>query len=68
MFEYSQETFNTGVAEIDTLFAGFETTSNTSIEFLETQNSFADNSTIETAADSIIDFSEADPFSEGGRF
>ena len=68
MFEYSQETFNTGVAEIDTLFAGFVTTSNTSIEFLETQDSFADNSTIETAADSIIDFSEADPFSEGGRF
>ena len=68
MFEYSQETFSTGVAEIDTLFAGFETTSNTSIEFLETQDSFADNSTIETAADSIIDFSEADPFSEGGRF
>ena len=68
MFEYSQETFNTGVSEIDTLFAGFETTSNTSIEFLETQDSFADNSTIETAADSIIDFSEADPFSEGGRF
>tara|TARA_R110000822_G_scaffold59063_1_gene147598 strand:+ start:1881 stop:2543 length:663 start_codon:yes stop_codon:yes gene_type:complete len=68
MFEYSQETFNTGVSEIDTLFAGFETTSNTSIEYLETQDSFADNSTIETAADSIIDFSEADPFSEGGRF
>ena len=68
MFEYSQETFNTGVSEIDTLFASFETTSNTSIEFLETQDSFADNSTIETAADSIIDFSEADPFSEGGRF
>jgi len=68
MFEYSQETFSTGVAEIDTLFAGFETTSNTSIEYLETQDSFADNSTIETAADSIIDFSEADPFSEGGRF
>ena len=68
MFEYSQETFSTGVSEIDTLFAGFETTSNTSIEFIETQDSFADNSTIETAADSIIDFSEADPFSEGGRF
>ena len=68
MFEYSQETFSTGVSEIDTLFAGFETTSNTSIEYLETQDSFADNSTIETAADSIIDFSEADPFSEGGRF
>ena len=68
MFEYSQETFNTGVSEIDTLFASFETTSNTSIEYLESQDSFADNSTIETAADSIIDFSEADPFSEGGRF
>ena len=68
MFEYSQETFSTGVSEIDTLFAGFETTSNTSIQYLETQDSFADNSTIETAADSIIDFSEADPFSEGGRF
>ena len=68
MFEYSQETFTTGVAEIDTLFAGYETTSNTSIEYLESQDAFADNSTIETAADSIIDFSEADPFSEGGRF
>ena len=68
MFEYSQETFSTGVSEIDTLFAGFETTSNTTIQYLETQDSFADNSTIETAADSIIDFSEADPFSEGGRF
>ena len=68
MFEYSQESFSTGVAEIDTLFANFETTSNTSIEYLETQDSFADNSTFETAADGIIDFSEADPFSEGGRF
>jgi hypothetical protein len=68
MFEYSQETFSTGVSEIDTLFAGYETTSNTSIEYLESQDPFADNSTIETAADGIIDFSEADPFSEGGRF
>jgi len=68
LFEYSNETFNTGIEEIDNLFESKETTSNTSIEYLETQDTLADNFTIEEAADDIIDFSEANPFSEGGRW
>ena len=68
LFEYSNETFNTGIEEIDNLFEFKETTSNTSIEYLETQDTLADNFTIEEAADDIIDFSEANPFSEGGRW
>ena len=58
----------TGVEEIDNMFDFKETTSNTSIEYLETQDTLADNFTIEEAADDIIDFSEANPFSEGGRW
>ena len=68
LFEYSQETFNTGLEEIDDLYEFYETTSNTSIEFLETQDELADNYAIEQASDDIIDFSEADPFSSGGRW
>ena len=73
LYEYSQERFSTGVEEIDNLYAGYETTSNTSIEYLETQDPYADNYSIEQAAslvdvDGIIDFSEADPFSSGGRW
>jgi len=68
LFEYSQETFNTGLEEIDDLYEFYETTSNTSIEFLETQDELADNYVIEQASDDIIDFSEADPFSSGGRW
>lgn len=68
LFEYSQERFSTGVEEIDNLYEYYETTSNTSIEFLETQDELADNYVIEQASDDIIDFSEADPFSSGGRW
>ena len=68
LFEYSQETFNTGLEEIDDLYEFYETTSNTSIEFLETQDELADNYAIEQASDDIIDFSEADPFSSGVRW
>ena len=68
LFEYSNETFNTGVEQIDNLFEFKERTSNTSIEYLETQDTLADNFTIEEAADDIIDFTEANPFSEGGRW
>lgn len=68
LYEYSQERFATGVEEIDNLYDGYNITSNTSIEFLEAQDPLADNYSIEQAADGIIDFSEADPFSEGGRW
>ena len=68
LFEYSQETFSTGVTEIDNVFASYIATTNTAITDIETVDTLADNTQIETAADNIIDFSESDPFSEGGRW
>jgi len=67
LYEYSNETFATGITEIDDIFntaGSLETTSNTSIAYLESQDLFPDNSSIETAADAVIDFSEDNPFSE----
>ena len=73
VFEYSNERFNTGILEVDNIqtqysFAGTANTqvSNTSFE-TALLDVFADNSEINTEATSnnLIDFSEADPFSEG---
>ena len=71
LFEYSQERFETGVPEVDTLFNKHVITSNTAVanaEVLETIDTEADNFVIETEADSVLDFTEADPFSEGGNW
>lgn len=71
LFEFSQERFDTGNAEIDNLFSDYVITSNNAIansEYLETIDDLADNFTIETVADSVIDFSDVDPFSEGGTY
>ena len=64
LFEYSQERFNTGVLEIDTLFNSYVLTSNSAIANVESFDLMADNFTIETIADNIIDFSETNPFGE----
>lgn len=64
LFEYSQERFNTGVLEIDTLFNSYVLTSNAAIANVESFDLMADNFTIETNADAIIDFSELNPFGE----
>lgn len=64
LFEYSQERFNTGVLEIDTLFDSYVLTSNSAIANVESFDLMADNFTIETIADNIIDFSETNPFGE----
>ena len=64
LFEFSQERFNTGVLEIDTLFNSYVLTSNAAIANVESFDLMADNFTIETAADAIIDFSEVNPFGE----
>jgi hypothetical protein len=64
LFEYSQERFSTGVLEIDTLFNSYVLTSNSAIANVEAFDAMADNFTIETVADSIIDFSELNPFGE----
>jgi hypothetical protein len=64
LFEYSQERFNTGVEEIDSLMAKYVLTSSEAIANVESFDSIADNFTIETAADSILDFTETNPFGE----
>jgi hypothetical protein len=71
LFEYSQERFDTGVPEIDTLYDKHVITSDTAVanaEVLEIIDTEADNFVIETEADSVLDFTEADPFSEGGSW
>ena len=64
LFEFSQERFDTGVPEIDTLFDGRILTTNTAIANVESVDTLADNFTIETVADDILDFSESNPFGE----
>ena len=91
LFEYADERFNTGIAEIDSIqkkfsldminFAiltedGYQITDEDGYPIvqdsynLNTQagDSFADNDEIQTESDTFVDFSERDPFSEGGRF
>lgn len=64
LFEYSQERFNTGVFEVDSLFDRYEITSNSAIANVESVDAVADNFTIETNADAILDFTEQNPFGE----
>lgn len=68
LFEFSNETFNTGNSTIDTLFSAYETTSNSAIANVEFFDDLSDNWTIQKEADEILDFSESNPFSEGGRW
>jgi len=64
LFEYSNERFQTGVAEIDSKMDSYNTTSNTAIDNIEPFDDLSDNFTIETEADGIIDFDEKNPFGE----
>ena len=64
LFEFSNEVFNTGVAEIDAITADRITTANNSIAGIESLDTLADNLTIETVADGILDFTEENPFGE----
>lgn len=64
LFEYSQERFNTGVSDIDTLFNKYVLTSNAAIANVESVDLLADNFTIETVADGIVDFTEQNPFGD----
>ena len=71
LYEYSQERFNTGIPEIDNRFKNYETTSSyvvNNAESLEIIDKEADNFTIQTEADTVLDFTETDPFSEGGTW
>ncbi len=64
LFEYSNEVFDTGVEEIDILLDKYKTTANNTIAGIESIDPLADNLTIETEADAILDFSELNPFGE----
>lgn len=67
LFEYSNEKFSTGIAEIDSYNAlSFDAnTSEDPDEEFENENLYlADNEEIETEASAIIDFTESNPFGE----
>jgi len=64
LMEYSNEVFNTGVEEIDIISANRLTTANNTIAGIESLDPLADNLTIETVADGILDFTEENPFGE----
>lgn len=64
LFEVSNERFNTGVEEIDSWINKRITTANNTIAGIESLDPLADNLTIETEADAILDFTEANPFGE----
>jgi hypothetical protein len=68
LFEFSNERFATGVLEIDVLLDAYRTTgtnANTAVANVESLSLLgADNFTIETTADSILDFSETNPFGD----
>lgn len=64
LFELSNERFNTGVEEIDSWINQRITTANNTIAGIESLDPLADNLTIETVADSILDFTETNPFGE----
>jgi hypothetical protein len=64
LMEYSNEVFNTGVEEIDIISANRLTTANNTIAGIESLDPLADNLTIETVADTILDFSAENPFGE----
>lgn len=66
LFEYSQETFATGVTAIDELFDAYDFTSNTAIDDPDSVDPFADNTVIQTEAEAILDFTENNPFGEDG--
>lgn len=68
LFEFSNERFQTGNLEIDTLLDAYRTTgidANTAVANVESLSLLgADNFTIETEAAAILDFSETNPFGD----
>lgn len=69
LIEYSNQRFNTGRTNIDNYFADYNTdiivdANNATLSALSTTDDLATNYGFETEGDSILDFSEVDPFSE----
>ncbi|AKF13364.1 neck protein [Sinorhizobium phage phiN3] len=68
LYEYSNETFATGNATIDTLFSGLDTSTPEAIADLGSVDPIADNEIIQEFAEGILDFSDMDPYSSDGRW
>lgn len=64
LFEYSGERFQTGRYEIDYHFDDLDITQATTLTQLANTDPVAKNVYFEAEADSVLDFSEIDPFSE----
>lgn len=64
LYEWSNERFATGVKEIDALYNQFDRTTPAAIADVETVDLFADNTTIEGVASTVLDFTENNPFGE----
>jgi hypothetical protein len=68
LFEYSNETFNTGIKVIDTKYMrAHQNIGNTAPEDFDitTIDPLAQNEVFEQEAPTFVDFSESNPFSEG---
>ena len=68
LFEYSNETFATGIPEIDDFYAELDKRFTTDEDQLASTDFWSDNKEFQMEADEIIDWSESDPFSEGGKW
>lgn len=64
LFEYSNERFTTGVAEIDSYYTPINTDQVSNLDQLFNIDPIAKNIHFETEGNDILDFSEIDPFSE----
>jgi hypothetical protein len=69
LFEYSSETFNTGIPEIDSIqgdlsMAVADNGANANFN-TATVDPLSNNEDIQTEADTFVDFTENDPFSDG---
>ena len=69
LIEYSNQRFNTGRSNIDDYFAAYNTdiivdANNATLNAISTTDDLARNLDFEVEGDSILDFSEVDPFSE----
>lgn len=64
LLEYNNEQFNTGVPAIDDKYKPFQNQSSNTYS-LEQYDNDADNSAIQEQSDTVLDFTEMDPFSVG---
>jgi hypothetical protein len=64
LFEYSNERFQTGISVIDSAYIDYDTSNITTITDLQDMDLIAKNIFYEDEANTFIDFSEIDPFSE----